>query len=225
MCRPSGGTWGRRLVLLAGALLLLSACAAPADRTADSSSTGAEAPRGARAPTAPALDAPLAPQSGEERTTAAHATPVAPAVPFDGSVEEFFVALTTCLEDAGWAVEIDPSGNGINFEGGAAGAQDEQRAVADCQQQVGGPPAPPAVDEALARAVYEFHLGTRECLIEHGYSISPPPSDEQFIDTYVNSFSGNDPAAPWSPYIEVDPATEAEWAAINEACPQSPPGM
>lgn len=71
-------------------------------------------------------------------------------------------------------------------------------------------PIPEADPENLAR----FHadlMETAACLQAEGYTISAPPTLDEFLA---------EQDSPWHPYLEVRPSDPEEWERINRVCPQ-----
>jgi len=138
-----------------------------------------------------------------------------PSARVSSGVEGWTTAMTGCLRDAGWDVVADPAGDGFSVNG-LSGEQRPAYIAAEgkCEQQVGPPPPAVPLDEAQIRERYGFLLDARECLIGLGYSISEPPSEEAFLESWATG--------PWSPYNDVvDSVSSEQWEEINAACPQS----
>lgn len=80
-------------------------------------------------------------------------------------------------------------------------------------------PLPPvaAPDDEQIRAFYSFLVEQRTCLIDEGESITEPPSE----DTFVESFASGEY---WTPWSDVDTGQSPERIAeLEQACPQEPP--
>lgn len=129
--------------------------------------------------------------------------------------ETWMAQMVGCLRQAGWDVVLAPAGDSYQLPN----LSGEQRpafieADAACQEQVGPPPAPEELSEAEIREHYRFLLDARQCLVDLGYSISDPPSEDAFVESWTTG--------PWSPFNEVvEVVSPEEWARINEECPQS----
>ncbi len=84
----------------------------------------------------------------------------------------------------------------------------------------------PATDEQL-RLWYRAFMLTYECLLEHGYPVNPPPSEEEYVESKGTSWHPYD-AIPYAglvaaPGVEPDPETAAEIEAartLEQTCPQ-----
>lgn len=129
-------------------------------------------------------------------------------VPF-GSVE-YNHWVGSCIEAAGFGVEIHDDGYMVR-QGEQEDAANE--AVAQCRQAAvdSGLIAerqPPDADDFSAW--YDAYQLTYDCLKDHGYPVSTPPSRDAYIDSEgVN----------WHPYEQIDPS---EIAQIESQCPQDP---
>lgn len=129
--------------------------------------------------------------------------------------DTWIAAMAGCLRDAGWDVAVGPAGDSYH----ANNLSGEQRpayieAEAACEAEVGPPPEVEPLSQAEIREHYRFLLDARECLIGLGYSISEPPSEDAFVESWTTG--------PWSPFNDVvEVVTTEEWERINDACPQS----
>ncbi|NOY56085.1 MAG: hypothetical protein GXP34_08870, partial [Actinobacteria bacterium] len=123
--------------------------------------------------------------------------------------EEHIGYLASCIESAGFTVTLDPSGQGFAV---ATGVQMDQynQVRAACGQV--------AIDSglvaALAPATHEFRaaeyqarLVQYQCLIDHGFQPSEPPSEQAFLEE-----------ANWDPFSGV---ANAQFAAAEQACSHS----
>jgi hypothetical protein len=121
-----------------------------------------------------------------------------------------------CLTDRGWKVTLTWDGG---IEAGSATVPDAQleNFNSDSDECWG------MVDNRILNMqpeeisqTYAAELETRECLIERGFKVGTPPSEQQYIDTFQS--------ARWSAYADsngLNAQTSAdEWREINEACPQ-----
>lgn len=120
-----------------------------------------------------------------------------------------------CLTDKGWDVTIDWQG-GIEVDSESVPVEqyDIFDADSDACWAVIDDRVKSMQPEEISE-IYDDELTTRECLIDEGYSIDDPPSEQQYIDT----FHGRR----WSAYgnnIPLDTLSDEEWRALNEKCPQ-----
>ncbi|MCD1570799.1 hypothetical protein [Agromyces mediolanus] len=126
-------------------------------------------------------------------------------------------AMYDCMVDAGW-VNLTVADDG-SMSGEVPAAQSEQYDTdfAECQAQVDrNYPIPEMTDSAI-RERYAREVEARDCLIAQGYSVSEPPSEQVWVETFTS-----DPASLWLPYFEV--FTQAQLSASEEkqlkrACP------
>lgn len=83
-----------------------------------------------------------------------------------------------------------------------------------CLDEVGEPPAAPPASQALLRGLYELYVEQAACLRDAGYTVSDPPSQ----DVWVESYSGES----WDPLWEAIEAG-ADPAEAQRQCPQPDP--
>lgn len=126
-------------------------------------------------------------------------------VPY-GSVEHLGY-MTTCLESAGFDVEIEDGGITVR-----PGAQESfyRDALAQCEEAAANsglvaPLEPP--DETELAAWYDAYMLTYDCMVREGYPVSAPPSK----DSYVESGGQN-----WHPYERLG----GGGSAVESVCPQ-----
>lgn len=133
--------------------------------------------------------------------------------------------MVECLRERGWdarTYEAGPGELGIELGSEIPDAQADDWStdlMQACPAEVGElPPYEPMSERELSRQ-YDWALLTRQCLIEHGQRISEPPSREYFIANYYTQKA-------WIPWGDVDKSgqmPQADWFALEEACPQEPP--
>lgn len=138
------------------------------------------------------------------------------------STEEYAAVMVPCLTEQGIPVRALPDG-GIGFDDIPLElAPLQMEAMYRCDARFPTHPlfAEPLDNDQLRRLYGYMVEDLLPCLEEEGYATPPPPSVETFIESY------SDPEAyVWSPYPVEDPRLEqeAEWARLNEVCPQTPP--
>ena len=131
-------------------------------------------------------------------------------------VDWFLVTRLTvqCLQDHGFPVTLVPPGDGISFLS-VPHSQNQlaQQHLEACHAGLNLPefewPSPEQIE-----VMYRYYVALRECLIAEGYTVSEPPSLDQYIDSFTTG--------PWSPYENVP--GDSGWDAIQMKCPQGPPG-
>lgn len=119
------------------------------------------------------------------------------------------VALVACLRDAGWDVVINGTGDG--FSVGSISREQQpalEAARITCDKRVGPAPPPRQLSDAEIRERYQFLLGVRECLIDAGFYVSEPPSEDVFVESWATG--------PWSPYDGIGDLDRA-----LDGCPQN----
>lgn len=146
-------------------------------------------------------------------------------VPYAGKSEDWLPLIAACLRDKGWDVTIEwDGGMSVNVPSGDRSALEADEYA--CWGVFGGPPSFAPLTEAEIRALYDYLAhDLRSCLIDLGYSISDPPNEQQFVDTYpTGERVVTDPSTPWSPYLDLPENLGAHtWREVNETCPQTPP--
>jgi hypothetical protein len=85
-----------------------------------------------------------------------------------------------------------------------------------CEAEIGVPPTAQPLSESEIKARYDYLVQARECLLDLGYSISDPPSIDEFLDTWATG--------PWTPYSDLaDQTNQQQWENANQRCPQTTP--
>jgi hypothetical protein len=134
------------------------------------------------------------------------------------TMEEHFGLVADCVNEQGFAADLGADG-GIRF-GEVPKAQGTALNVAVYVCQASYPledkyTLPPTEDQL--RRLYEYQANDSvACLTALGYTVSPPPSLQEFLDTFNTQDA-------WSPFAEaLATATEEESIEANAACPQQP---
>lgn len=121
-----------------------------------------------------------------------------------------------CLKDQGWDVELTDDGAVEASSESIPEAQyDQYRAASDaCWAAIDDKIRAMTPDQI--RRAYVQELDTRDCLVELGYDVGQPVSEQTFLDEFFT--------APWSAYGAAGFAgrhvPSDEWRAANDACPQ-----
>ena len=118
-----------------------------------------------------------------------------------------------CLADKGFKPVHDGIAVGVRVP-------DEQRAVyeeavAECGEFAES--RLPPLEVLTGEPYYDALTEVASCLTGLGYTVSDPPT----LDTFLDSLSAGEP--PWNPYLDLpfNLLSAAEWAKINEVCPQA----
>ncbi len=121
--------------------------------------------------------------------------------------------MARCARDQGWeGVEVGPQ-NSISVDSLPTEQRDAFHDVlAACEQEAGSQPGAVPLSRADLGAVYRSQLQSKKCLEGMGFSISDPPSENVFIDSYYGD------GGPWLPHAEL-PA-DADWSEVTATCPQ-----
>ncbi|MCM3658579.1 hypothetical protein M3147_15085 [Agromyces mediolanus] len=119
-------------------------------------------------------------------------------------------AMHECMVDAGWVNLTVADDGSMSGEIPAAQSDQYEEDFGECQAQVELNYPVPEMTESAIRERYAREVGTRDCLIAQGYSISDPPSEQVWVETFTS-----DPASLWLPYFEV--FTQAQLSASDEA--------
>lgn len=147
--------------------------------------------------------------------------PDEPTVSLDESADALSMAPVSnfvyqCLTDKGWDVTLTWDGG---IEVSSETIPEAQLSLYDadsdeCWSVIDGRVASMQDDEIAG--VYLDELATRECLIEQGFEVESPPSEQTFIETFRGSR--------WSAYggaeLPFGAITEERWRDLNAACPQ-----
>lgn len=116
--------------------------------------------------------------------------------------------MSACLTDLGFPTQMREDGS---FEIGEVVADQQNsldEAITTCTEQVGRGSNARIPSEAELSALYDLMREGRQCLIEHGYTISQPPTRETFIESYLAAYQGAD--APWSPWMDINDPESVE---------------
>jgi hypothetical protein len=134
------------------------------------------------------------------------------------TIEEHFDLVAECVTAQGFPATASADGS-VSF-GVVPQAQASALNIAVYVCQASYPMedkymVPPNEDQL--RRLYEHYVGDSiGCLTALGYTISRPPSLQQFLDTVDTKDS-------WSPFAEaLATAGEAEYVRVNATCPQQP---
>lgn len=123
------------------------------------------------------------------------------------------LALSDCMADNGYPVEVVDSGDGLSFKAIPADQQRGALAVMRaCREALRIPTYRPLTETEILQ-VYAYLGETEECLRNAGYPTSPRPSIDTFLDTWSTG--------PWSPFSEI-PRTQL--ADAESECPPAPLG-
>lgn len=128
---------------------------------------------------------------------------------FEQSVTDWRIRYVECARKFGADAKILPNGSIDNAV--AKGRPTTDGLDAACVADLGTwPEAPPATPEFLD-GLYLLYLQQADCLREHGYAISQPPSQVDWVENY----SGES----WNPLMDVYLAG-LDNSIANDVCPQ-----
>lgn len=139
--------------------------------------------------------------------------------------------LQTCLQDSGFAVQIIEQRGDLTVLQSETGGQDEafRQAFVTCEAEAERlglllPRREPTEDEL--RELYRLYMWTHQCLIEHDFETTPPPSEEAWIESGGRLWHPYD-ALPYThlfiaPGSEQPPGVLDEARRIEETCPDAP---
>lgn len=117
-----------------------------------------------------------------------------PTSPYRQTQEEFLLLTRSCIEDAGFEVELSLDESGFSFPdlGSDQRAGQARQALRDCMREVDPERLedPPERTRAQLEALYPYAVAQRECMAEAGYPAPDPPPLDVFIDQGAN----------WEPY-------------------------
>lgn len=144
-----------------------------------------------------------APQPAPEESTAQTVAE------FVASTADWTEAYVACAREHGADAQVTP--DGAITSPVAEGRPVENGLDAGCLDEVGDPPAAPPPSRAFLVGYYELLVEQAECLRQHGYVISEPPSRDRWVETYDGDS--------WNPLMDVA-ETHGANAAANGICPQ-----
>jgi hypothetical protein len=120
-----------------------------------------------------------------------------------------------CLREQGIPAEIDETGWHVEIPIGQEREYDLAMFVCDVRFPLSPSLIQPFTDDEL-RYIYRYFVEElRPCLQGRGYEIVPPPSFEEFHDTWRAGHS-------WSPYRDLNETDADAFMATQEACPPTP---
>lgn len=144
------------------------------------------------------------------------ATPSSSIPVYAGPSEEYLPLIAACLREAGWNAEITQADGGLVIKSLTSAQRPAFTAARSaCEQRIGTPPPPQPASAEQIHERYAFLVQARQCLMALGYTISEPPTEETFADSYATG--------PWSPFNEVadQATTQQAWNEANDNCPQA----
>lgn len=129
-------------------------------------------------------------------------------VPYGSS--EHLTYLVTCIESEGFPVTLDEEEGAIMAKPGVDQMGRYKEVQSDCEQSaissgLVGAPKPP--DEATLSVWYQAYRALNECLMEHGFPVTEPPSETTYVST----------GGSWHPYQMLQTSQLAKAEAV---CPQ-----
>lgn len=122
---------------------------------------------------------------------------------------DFARDFSECMGNLGWSVTPnDDGGVSSAIPPGQKSAYDAARD--QCAELIGTYGHAP-LTEAELRTVYRAQLATRDCLLDLGYDVPEPPSEQAFLDL----------EGAWSPYMDLPSgALDQTFDEVTGACPQ-----
>lgn len=123
-------------------------------------------------------------------------------------------AVVACMRANGFSLELHPDGLGADWS--AVPAEQSQIAMAvhaSCYAGLHVPDRMPFTDEQWGE-ILAYQTALIECVASFGYSVSDPPSLDEFIES-----DGN-----WGAYDLVPPMVGPAGDELSSACPQGPVG-
>lgn len=120
------------------------------------------------------------------------------------STRQWWIAKAQCHTDNGFPAHYD--GEGIETEVGPSQREDYRDMTARCEDEVTAQlgPLPAAVRYSAQelKALYHLNVGVNDCLAEHGYPTSEPPTEGTYVSTYQQVYAGSEEALEqlWNPY-------------------------
>lgn len=130
-------------------------------------------------------------------------------------------ALFRCITDRGWKVGLTADG-AIEASSETIPAEQYDLYVKDTWECNAAVSARFPVDDNQKNLLYAAELVERTCLQRHGYTVDDPPSLQSFLDTYDTRPRSDAATSDLGTLSQT--MSEADWIAINRACPQPMPG-
>lgn len=146
-----------------------------------------------------------------EPTAAPEAAPTSYA-DYDRVFADWAPAYVECAREFGAAAQQTDDGGIANPV--AAGRPVEDGLDAECIDRIGPPPSAPPLTPAFLRGYYRLLVEQADCLREHGYTISEPPSEDSWVESY-DGYS-------WNPLLDVN-AQGKDPGTADGLCPQPDP--
>ncbi|MEO5533850.1 MAG: hypothetical protein ABIR17_01805 [Pseudolysinimonas sp.] len=131
---------------------------------------------------------------------------------YDALYADWANSYISCVRGYGVDAQLGPQGTIQNSI--VPGRETREGLDAGCLDTVGDPPDVPAPTDAFMKGLYELYLKQADCLREHGYTISGPPSRDDWVENYDGSS--------WNPLMDVYSAGRDVQEADN-LCPQPEP--
>lgn len=131
---------------------------------------------------------------------------------YDAMHADWANAYVECVRRAGADAQLTDDGSIRNAT--VPGRQTEEGLDAGCVEEVGHPPDVPAPTDAFMKGLYELLVDQAECLRAHGYTISEPPSRDEWVENY-DGYS-------WNPLLDVNSAG-LDVQEADHVCPQPQP--
>src|SRR5680860_195134 len=122
-----------------------------------------------------------------ERQSTDQSVPASPERMFAGTGQEWDQTMRDCMVQGGWPA-VDNGDGTVTWAGSEQNPKEFEDAYVRCEAEVGTPPAPPLLSDAQYSVMYQYMVETRACLTNLGYSISEPPTVDQWIDGYRASY-------------------------------------
>lgn len=119
--------------------------------------------------------------------------------------DELIAGQKSCLTSRGVAFDVDGTGM---FTFADAESSDMLRA---CTEEVMGDEYGAAPTPEGLKVMYERAKQTRACLINEGFEVGEPITEEKYVDT----------GGQWSAYQDVQSVSTEEMARLRHTCPES----
>lgn len=131
---------------------------------------------------------------------------------YDALYADWAPKYVECARSYGADARLSADGSIVNAY--APGRPVQDGLDADCLTKVGPAPDPPPLTTSYLHGLYRVLLVQAACLRTHGYAISTPPSEDEWVDNYGGRS--------WNPLMDVNNAGRSLGPA-ERACPQPTP--
>lgn len=128
--------------------------------------------------------------------------------------DEYRESLQSCVRAKDWNVTVDRYGGVVEpFDTADVPRWEADRDACLAEMGVSGEAR---LDRERAELLYDRQVDTWRCVLDLGYDVPEPPSQETFVEALLGGGTRD-----WHPYGDLVGAIPwSEWEALEETCPQ-----